>query len=529
MTKARDLANLISGGFTEADIPNLSASKITSGTFADARIAASNVNQHATDYDDNKIQANLAILAFKTATNGSLAAYNLVDQVIDEYTDATGIDASASTNEIFDNGNFRGGASPSLGSAVVKEFSASNSSFAIAEGSIIDKMIVIGGGGAGGNRNQDGTNSGCGGGGGGGWAGAVNFTVPAGTNSANITVGAGGTGGGSNSAGNAGGTSSIVFGSHLTLSATGGGGGGVSPIGSGTGAGGSGGSGSKSGSSSVTSLQLSGGNGGNGVGVGNASAGSGGGNGTLDGTTYYAAGGGGGGSGDTNAAAGGNGNSASYSGGGGGGGGDAEVENSGKAGGSGYTSGGEGSSTDGNEDGGSATVDGSTVAGGTGSKNSQSRPKNNAGGGGLFGGGGGGIGDGISSSSSAHGGQGYVRLEYRPMVTPVNDLTLKSTNTTAQSTPTKADMVMLMENVSGTATLNTDIKGFISRDGGSNFTQGTLIDEGTWGTNKKILAFHDLDISAQPSGTSLCYKITTHNQSAGSKETSIHATSIGWK
>ena len=28
MTKARDLANLISGGFTEADIPNLSASKL---------------------------------------------------------------------------------------------------------------------------------------------------------------------------------------------------------------------------------------------------------------------------------------------------------------------------------------------------------------------------------------------------------------------------------------------------------------------------------------------------------------------
>jgi len=27
----------------------------------------------------------------------------------------------------------------------------------------------------------------------------------------------------------------------------------------------------------------------------------------------------------------------------------------------------------------------------------------------------------------------------------------------------------------------------------------------------------------------MCYKITTHNQSAGSKETKIHATSIGWK
>ena len=97
------------------------------------------------------------------------------------------------------------------------------------------------------------------------------------------------------------------------------------------------------------------------------------------------------------------------------------------------------------------------------------------------------------------------------------------------SVPTTADMVMLMENQAGTATLNTDIKGWISRDSGANFTQGTLVDEGTWGTNKKILAFHDLDISGQPSGTSMCYKITTHNQSASSKETKIHATSIGWK
>ena len=54
MTKARDLANIIAGGFTTSDlptltaseIPNLDASKITSGTFSDARIAASNVSQH---------------------------------------------------------------------------------------------------------------------------------------------------------------------------------------------------------------------------------------------------------------------------------------------------------------------------------------------------------------------------------------------------------------------------------------------------------------------------------------------------
>ena len=108
-------------------------------------------------------------------------------------------------------------------------------------------------------------------------------------------------------------------------------------------------------------------------------------------------------------------------------------------------------------------------------------------------------------------------------------MTLQSTDSTAGSAPTYGEFVTLIENAYGTATLNTDIKGYISRDSGTTFTQGTLVDEGTWGTNKKILGFHDLDISAQPSGTSMCYKIETLNQSAGSKETRVYATSIGWR
>ena len=68
MTKARDLANLISGGFTEADIPNLSASKITSGTFADARLSQSSVSQYASTFDDNKIVNDISTLGLRVHT-----------------------------------------------------------------------------------------------------------------------------------------------------------------------------------------------------------------------------------------------------------------------------------------------------------------------------------------------------------------------------------------------------------------------------------------------------------------------------
>ena len=110
---------------------------------------------------------------------------------------------------------------------------------------------------------------------------------------------------------------------------------------------------------------------------------------------------------------------------------------------------------------------------------------------------------------------------------PGGNLTLVANSTTAEAVPTKGDMVMTYTDGVGTATLNTDLKGYVSRDNGSTYTEGTLASQGTTGGHT-IVTFHDLDISSQPSGSAMRYKIETLNQSAGVKETRIQAVSLGW-
>ena len=83
-----------------AEIPNLDTAKVTSGTFADARISEASVTQHVTPFDPAQLEMNMAVLAFKVAAANQLAKFSMVDQVIDEYQDATGIDAGNSTNEL---------------------------------------------------------------------------------------------------------------------------------------------------------------------------------------------------------------------------------------------------------------------------------------------------------------------------------------------------------------------------------------------------------------------------------------------
>ena len=485
--------------------------------------SGANLTNIPTVSDINNLINNVAILGFKVATNGSLAKYSLVNQVIDEFTDNSGIDASASTNEVLNSGYYHGvssgGGSATGGTittyGVYKVHSFLSSGTWTPPGSgTVDVLIVAGGGGGGAGR-----------GGGGGAGGMLYRTGLSVTGQAyTITVGNGGAGATGNSAETAAanGQDSVAF--SVTAKGGGAGGSGVTnttsiSIGK---AGGSGGGTTHGTDGPAASNQgtfsgwtAKGNAGGNGSGSDNESAGGGGGAGAAGGNGDQAGNGGDGGIGFQNDYR--TGSNVYYAGGGG----------AGYGADSGATSG-----QGGNGGGGNGTAGSSTGSGGAG--NSLGVPTAgtpNTGGGG----GGGRWRDGYGFDTYATGragGSGIVVIRYNASsgLEGIGDLTLQSNDTTAvDGAPTKADLIMLIENAAGTATLNTDIKGFISRDSGTTFTQGTLVDEGSYATStKRILAFHDLDISGQPSGTSVCYKITTHNQSS-SKQTRIHAVSHGWK
>ena len=461
-------------------------------------------------YDDDKLQSNIALLGFKTAVNGSLAKYNLQDQIIDEYEDATGIDAGNSTNERLTSGVYYGasGSNPtgatstdtSVAGYTTLVLSAASGNIVVSSSGNVD-ILVVGGGGSGGSEY----------GGGGGAGGLIYKPSHALTAQTYAWVtGAGGAGQSTVDTDGNNGEDTTWTDASASVEFTakgGGGGGGENRVGLDGGSGGGNsyntptpGADTQSAQSGDSGTYGFGFDGGVGIGAPN----------------YNPAGGGGAGSvgqAGTTAKSGDGGTGKDYS----------AIFGT-AVGDSGWfaSGGGGGFVINGNHQEGSASSGGGT-AGGTPSYGNSSAATANTGGG--SGGGAEGAGD------SGNGGSGIILLRYADgtFETAGGDLTLQSTDTTASTAnPDYADMVCLIEDAEGTATLNTDIKGYISEDSGATFTQGTFVDEGSWGTNKKIIAFHDLDISAQ-SGSSMCYKITTHNQSTGSLETKIHATSIGWK
>jgi|SaaInlV_165m_DNA_2_1040747.scaffolds.fasta_scaffold12972_2 hypothetical protein len=474
------------------------ASNLSSGSVPAAQLTL------APDPDFTAQKADIALLAFKTQANGNLARYNLVDQSVDAFEDATGVDASASTGELRNStGKYYNGAStawPTGGTVTTYSsggtdyrthtFTANGNFISSASGNI-DVMLV---GGGGGSANAQG-----GGGAGGGMITMAAYGVTAQTYA--IVIGAGGVG--QSTQGGAG-ASTTGFGE----TATGGGGGGFGSVGGNGANGGGGGEPANAGGTGTIPAVVSGtatgfggfdgptgavssGPGGSGLGgVGGTATGSGpsgaGGVGkqyNLDGNNYYW---GGGGAGATYANNAGNGGI-----GGGGGGGTQAGGSAGVGGGSAINSGANGSASD--------------TQGGAGGANT--------------GGGGGG--------KLAGGGSGIVQIRYpQTEFTVYGNMTLVSNAQTAQAQPTKADVVLTYTNGAGTATINTDLIASVSRDGGTTYTAVTLASQGTSGGHT-ILTANDVSISGQPAGTSMVWKVATANQGA-SKDTRIHAVSLGW-
>jgi len=106
--------------------------------------------------------------------------------------------------------------------------------------------------------------------------------------------------------------------------------------------------------------------------------------------------------------------------------------------------------------------------------------------------------------------------------TEPNNMNLNSTNFTAQSQPDTARIVLFEEDVDS-ITLNTDLKAYASRDDGTTWSQITLVNSGEYEPSKNILSA-SVDISGQPAGTDMKYKIETLNN----KDLKLHGASLSW-
>ena len=123
-----------------------------------------------------------------------------------------------------------------------------------------------------------------------------------------------------------------------------------------------------------------------------------------------------------------------------------------------------------------------------------------------------------TSSGAANG--NIIELDMFETATTQN-MTLINNAVTAASAPSKGFITVQADPVDSVSA-NTDIKAEISRDNGSNYTQVTLA-EGS--TNSNFINYEgSVDISGQPSGTSMKYRVTTLN----TKEIRVSGVVLRW-
>ena len=492
---------------------NILDGTIVSGDMALDPRNASNLNSGSVpaaqldNVDTAGLQGDIAILAFKTQANGNLARYNLVDQSVDAFEDATGISASDSTNEVRDaSGKYYSGAVAATGgtktqvtiSATVYDLFTFTEDGTLTSGAAANVDILVVGGGGSGGKNI---------GGGGGAGGLVYKPAQAITASSyGITIGGGGVYTAPSGPGNNGGDSVFdTAGVTNTLTGKGGGaGGGHAPPASGVVGGSGGADGGGSGSAAAANQTSQPGDSGT-YGFGNAGA---------EGVgSPYAAGGGGGAGGAGVAGV----NSPSQKGGDGGVGKDYSGTFGTGVGASGWFAGGGG---------GSVEPAAPVGAGGTGGGGAGSTyPGTGTDGTANTGGGGGGT----TTTLGATGGSGVVIIRSAEnALSAYNNMTLESITTTTATAPTKGDLVFTYSNAAGTAVVGTNITAEYSADAGSTWTDFGIAAGDVQGTTggHTIVTKNNVSLTST-SGTNMRYRIKTLVQSA-SLATRIHAVSLGW-
>ena len=456
---------------------------------------------------------NAAIAMARATTAGSMSKVDMINGISDGFVNTNGIDTGASADVYIDPAKFcRGGVSVASGTQDWKITGGVKVFTWTAPGGLtsLTNVLVVAGGGGGGSSG--------GGGGAGGLVYKTDHSVTGG-NDYTITIGDGGdkAPGDPNKNQGSDGENSVAFG----MTANGGGGGAGGSGAPGRDGGSAGGAGEGNNKYGGTKNQA---DSGGGTGYGNDG-------GDNTGNPKQANSGGGG--------AGGSGSGPSHSvtwqnractGGAGGAGKDYSAEFGTSVGDDGWFAGGGGGAGGGaygglwgEGNGGSAAKGGGSHGGSPGSGTGQGQAIDAIE---HTGGGGGGGAPWPWYGPGGDGGSGAVVIKWAAFES-YDDMSLISTATTAQAQPEQADIVLTYSNGYGTTTVGTDLRAYVSRDDGANYTEFTLVTK-TPATGEIVVVAHGLDISGQPAGTSMRYKVTTHNQSAN-KSTWLHGASLTWR
>ena len=122
----------------------------------------------------------------------------------------------------------------------------------------------------------------------------------------------------------------------------------------------------------------------------------------------------------------------------------------------------------------------------------------------------------------------YIRIEVANRGVATNNATgtCQGSAITASSSRTKVSGIMLYKDNAGTNALGTDLKFYVTCNGGTNWTEAASYTAGSdFSSGVKTVYLGE---TACPAGTDIRYKVEWANQASGSKEAQLHAIALNY-